>query len=301
MAAADGTIYSFVVDAEPRFAYEGFQLARSLVRQGAPARAIHAQCTAGVPRGVREIFGELGCTVHELTPFGDGRYCNKLAQLENLAPAAFACAVLLDTDMIALGDVRAFLSRDAVCAKIVDLPNPPCETLDAIAFAAGVAPRAAACATDAGIGTTYAGNCNGGLYGVPRALAGRLSRAWRARAAWLLERPGLVPAPFTKHIDQISFWLALHDEELPFEPLASNANYYAHFAGEHVYFDSARDVALLHYHPSTLNMLGLIDPPSGLDARTRGAVDAANRALADAFDCRVLPAAHVADAALAQR
>lgn len=101
------TIFSFVVDTDPRFAYQGYQLARSLIEHcgGEPA-SIHAQFTPGVSAATRQPFAELGCMLHEVERFGDGLYCNKVGQLQNLLSYDFAIAVLLDTDMIALADVR---------------------------------------------------------------------------------------------------------------------------------------------------------------------------------------------------
>jgi hypothetical protein len=69
--------------------------------------AVHIQFTPEVAESARQPFAELGCTLHEVARFGDGRYCNKVGQIENLSGYDFRCAVLLDTDMIAVGDLRS--------------------------------------------------------------------------------------------------------------------------------------------------------------------------------------------------
>lgn len=77
------TIFSFVVDRDPRFAYEAWHLARSLMTHcGGDPTAIHVQCLPEIGAKQRRLFEELGCRVHDISRFGDGRYCNKLNQFE---------------------------------------------------------------------------------------------------------------------------------------------------------------------------------------------------------------------------
>jgi hypothetical protein len=71
------TIFSFVMDHDPRFAYEAWHLARSLIAHcGGDPSSIHVQCLPEVNARRRSLFGEFGCHVHEIARFGDGRYCN---------------------------------------------------------------------------------------------------------------------------------------------------------------------------------------------------------------------------------
>jgi hypothetical protein len=110
MTTQGRTIFSFVMDHDPRFAYEAWHLARSLIEHcGGDPSSIHVQCLPEVNARRRRLFGEFGCHLHEIARFGDGRYCNKLNQLENLRELAFDRVVLLDTDMIATSDLRPFL------------------------------------------------------------------------------------------------------------------------------------------------------------------------------------------------
>jgi hypothetical protein len=143
-------IFSFVLDDHPRFAYEAWHLARSLIMHcGGNPSAIHVQCTPEVRQHERDLFRDLGCRVHQIERFGDGRHCNKVSQLQNLTDPDFDQVVLLDTDMIAIADVRSYLSRTAIRGKIVEMPNPPLATLRKIADTAGLAHLPPICSTDA--------------------------------------------------------------------------------------------------------------------------------------------------------
>ena len=146
------TIFSFVIDADPKIVYQGYHLARSLIEHcgGEPA-AIHAQFTAEVSATSRQLFAELGCTLHDIERLGGG--CSKVVQLENLLTYEFAHAVLLDTDMIAIADVRPYLGGGAALqAKVVDLQNPSLGALQEIGGRAGMEKLPARVPTDAGDG-----------------------------------------------------------------------------------------------------------------------------------------------------
>lgn len=283
------TIFSFVVDDDPRFAYEGWHLARSLVEHcGGEPSAVHVQCTAGVSEVHRAMFRDQGYVVHQIERFGDGRYCNKIAQLANLAAVAYERVVLLDTDTIAVADLRPFLTDVAVMGKIVDVERPPLATLSEIARAAGMVTLPPACATDARDGETFAGNCNGGFYAVPRRYADDLSREWRRWALWLLDHvEPLRRIGREQHVDQVSFWLALHCGGLPFVAAPSNVNYFTHVTAEHGYLDETRPIALLHYHGIAVNVIGLLEPRAELTAAAHAAVERANRQISRGFDNRV--------------
>src|SRR4029077_2614574 len=109
-----------------------------------------------------------------------------------------------------------------------------------IAGAAGLAKLSPICSAEALPGETYLGNCNGGFYSVPKELCEKLSTTWRRTTLWLLDNiEPLQQVRGQVHVDQVSFWLAIQQAELPFEPACSNVNYYVHFNGQHRYFDPA--------------------------------------------------------------
>jgi hypothetical protein len=281
---AERILYSFVVDEHPKFAYQGWHLARSIVQHcGADPGDIAIQATRGVPDAVRAIFAGQGYTVLELERFGDGKWCNKLAQLPNLLQADFDRIILLDTDMILVSDVRPFLGGDAVQAKIVDGPNPPIDTLAEI-FAQAGGRLPATVPADAGDAATCVGNANGGFYAIPRSVAARFSAEWRQWAQFLLSHDAaLRRAGKSNHIDQVSATLAFNLGGVPFMAAPSNVNYFIHYRARRRYFDASRPISILHYHDSTMSMDGTIAPPIPLSPVEKTAIATANRQIRDGF------------------
>ena len=271
------TIFSFVMDEDQQFFIQAWHLARSLIRHcGGDPATVHVQCTPGVEQQRRDVFRTLGCQIHQIDRFGDGRHCNKLQQLESLRDIDCDRIVLLDTDTIAVADVRPFLSGTSILGKIVDVERPPLSILNEIADMAGMRYRPALYRTDALDKETYLANCNGGFYSVPKLQCARLSVEWRKWALWLLANiDPLRRVGRQSHVDQVSFCLAIHQAELPFELAPSNVNYFVHFAGDHYYFDPARPIALLHYHDTACNS-GLIEPREELKPYDRATVALAN-------------------------
>jgi hypothetical protein len=282
--------YSFIVDEHPKFAYQGWLLARSLQQAcAAETKDIHVQFTSEVPTYVRDKFSSAGCAIHEIERFGDGKFCNKASQLPNLADCAFDRIVLLDTDTIAIGDIRPFLVGDAVQAKTVDLPNPRLETLIEIYAAAGGAVNPRFTMTDAGHALTLFGNANGGLYTVPRRLLVEFSTEWRRWISWLMvnDQP-LRDAGSLGHIDQVGVALATQVSRIAFSYALSNVNYYIHFQGLHRYFDSMRPIVLLHYHDAAMNQEGLLAAPYTPNELESQAIAKANRQIEASFDEELL-------------
>ncbi|MDE2561396.1 MAG: hypothetical protein KGL48_04035 [Sphingomonadales bacterium] len=280
---------SFIVDDDAVFPYMAWHLAHSVLKHTQlGASDIHVQFTPEVSSEVVELFRQLGCCTHRMARFGDGRYCNKLAQWENLRNEAVDHVVFLDTDMICLDDITTFLPRSAIGGKVVDLANPRLPLLDLLFERAGFIDRPPIVDVEASDERTYQGNCNGGFYSVPTQYADALFEAWRRRATMLLaDIEPLRAAKKENHVDQIAFCMALHDTGLPFEGLPSNVNYYIHFQGAHCHFDSARPLALLHYHTGSLNVLGLLEPAGAVESYEKAAVAKANRQIGCNFDSRL--------------
>jgi hypothetical protein len=278
------TIFSCVVDADPRFAYGAYHLARSLIEHSCDDPAdIHVQFTSEVSNATRSVFLDLGCSLHEIQCFGDGRCCNRIAQLGNLQDYDFAHVVLLDTDTIVLADLRPYLANDALMGKVVDLPGPSVGVLEEIAHRAGMRALPSLVAVDAGSDQTYLGNCNGGFYAMPKALCQLVAQEWRRWACWLLDNiEPLKREGKEAHVDQVAMWLAVHIAKIPYEVAPSNLNYYVHFTGEHRYLDPRFGIVLLHYHH--LSGIGQIEPGVELDQVGRVAAAKANEQIARGFD-----------------
>lgn len=280
---------SFIVDEDAVFGYSAWHLVHSiLLHTKLSPSDIHVQFTPEIGAGSIERFKALGCSTHRLARFGDGRYCNKLAQWETLRHAALDHVVLLDTDMICVGDFTEFLSRTAVGGKVVDLANPPLPLLDHLFQRAGFIDRPPVVNVEASCEITYQGNCNGGFYSVPKQFADELFDAWRRFAEILLADIGpLRSAGREKHVDQISFCMAIHETGLPFVKLPSNVNYYIHFSGLHGDFDHSRPLALIHYHNISLNVVGLLEPIGVVAAYEKAAVAKANQQIGEHFESEI--------------
>jgi hypothetical protein len=187
--------------------------------------------------------------------------------------------------VILTGDCREHRVSKSISAKIVDQANPPIETLDEIMSSAGFGARPRICEVDAGPEQTYVGNCNGGMYSIPRQHADLLFTEWRRWALWLLgNTEPLRQTGKLSHIDQVSFCLAIHQSGLPFVLAPSNVNYYVHFAGLHNFFDSSQPISLLHYHNASINVVGALAPQGAVTTQEKAAIGAANRQIARHFN-----------------
>jgi hypothetical protein len=269
--------YSLVVDEHPRFAYCAWHLSHSLQHYcDADAQDIHIHFTEAVPPEIVQIFAESGYRIHRLQAFGDGKWCNKLSQLPNMLGTGVDAFVLLDTDTIAVADIRPFISGSRLSAKPVDCANPPLEVLHRIFTDAGLEPPPA-CRTDTDDGDTLPCNANGGFYAIPESCAAAFSDAWRKWALWLLENPShLQCADKLMHVDQVAAALAVADTGIPFEPAPSNVNYFTHLDAPHNRLLADKPIALLHYHDASLNVLGKLEPRVPQTAEAAAAIERAN-------------------------
>lgn len=266
-------VFSFVVDENPKFALQGFHLARSLIShsEGLESR-IYAQVTREVNEATRTLFRALGCEVRQIERFGDGRYCNKLSQLETLDEAVYRYAVLLDTDMIVLNDLRPLLTGENLKGRIVGAANPSLPALDSVARLSGLTSRPRVIEADCTGGDTFEGNLNGGLYVVPRALSKTMNRSWKRWTTWLREHDEPMRNEGKhQHADQVGLWLAIHHEGLPWETLAANWNYNP--ASLHRSYDAGRPIAILHYHAG-LDANGRLNAPDAPQMNRRAIAQA---------------------------
>ena len=197
---------------------------------------------------------------------------------------SFDRIVLLDTDTIAVGDLRPFLGGDAVQGKIVDLPIPSLAALNELYDAAGGRLAPELVVADAASELTFLGNANGGFYAIPRALAVDFANEWQRWVQWLLINDRLLRKEGRlNHVDQIAVAFAVQISKIPFDLAPSNVNYFIHFEGRHSYFDPRCPIALIRYH-NTMNVLGLLEPPYRPNQIEREAITRANRQISESFD-----------------
>ena len=278
--------FSFIVDENPRFAYQGWHLAHSIIeRLHAAPSSIFVQFTGEVDLQTIDVFKSVGCRTITIDRFGDGQYCNKLAQWSDmLLDSRFKQFIFLDTDTIFVHDLIHDLRSDVISAKVVDFANPPISVLEEVMRAAGFNTMPKECRVDASEDRTYFANSNGGLYSIPKQFADGLFESWRRWSLWLLANPEpLQKVNKTAHVDQISFCMAIHDTGLPFEFIPSNLNYFVHVVGQHYYYDLTKPISLLHYHNNSLNLAGLLDPGGVVTHKEKEAIAQANLQIAGHF------------------
>ena len=254
--------YSMVVDGQPLHPYQAENLLFTLERYGlVPRDRIVVQCTDRVSERVRNVIARNHYTVTVVSPYLDGKYCNKVTQLDYFAREGLsgACGVvLLDLDFLVLAPLEP-VETDRVWGKIVDADNPPLHVLERIFAQAGVDVPGIV-PSDWGTGDTVATNFNGGFLYVPRGFVSRMQSAWRGWAEFLHARPDLFETPEHRgHTDQISFALALAAERIPCRHLSANWNFPLHSPGVPRSFKSEAVVSGLHYH-WCLDAFGLVDP-----------------------------------------
>ncbi|HEX3463976.1 MAG TPA: class I SAM-dependent methyltransferase [Candidatus Elarobacter sp.] len=240
-------IYSCVVDPQPAFVHQLAIWAATLTGLAAVRRdAIVVHVLDGeYRREAVELLDERGIAHRPLARFGDGRYCNKIAQLRDPALRAARYVALCDTDLAFCGPLEPY-AAGGIAAKPVDLPNPPLALLTDLYRRAGFVrlPPVTRCTHDDA--PTFANNCNGGVYLVRSDLLEALAPRWERWALWTLERAALL-GEHAKHADQIAFGLATWDLGEPVVPLPPEANFPLHLPLERYRRPAAAPV-VMHYH-----------------------------------------------------
>lgn len=245
-----------------------------------PRRRMVVQCTDRVAPEVRDAFDTQGYTVTTIEPYLDQAYCNKIAQLDHFVDADASGVFLLDLDMVVVSPLDIPDPR-VVCGKIVDGDNPVLERLEPLFDAADVARPATVPSDWCGRGDTFATNLNGGFLYIPREHVAPLRNAWRHWAEFLFARPELFDHPSArKHVDQISFAMALASERAPLKHLATNWNYPGHKDRAPRGYRPEEPLRVLHYH-DRLGRFGLIDAADSDIQAVEAAVARVNEALAE--------------------
>ena len=208
---------------------------------------------------------EKGYTVTNVAPYLDETYCNKIAQLDYFMNESVPVEepdesgiFLLDLDLAVLSPLDV-PDRAVVWGKIVDDTNPPLPTLERIFSAADVEPPGIV-SCDWESGGTFSTNFNGGILYVPLPFLARLRTSWRRWAEFLFTRPELFDEPAQrKHIDQISFAMALVSEGIPRRHLTVNWNFPCHSNQQPRTYETPAAVHVLRYG-DRLDPYGLVTP-----------------------------------------
>jgi 2-polyprenyl-3-methyl-5-hydroxy-6-metoxy-1,4-benzoquinol methylase len=238
------TYYSCVVDVNPKFHYQSWLLVHSLIEMAnVSPQNIWIHYIVGVDVTFLEKLRSLGVQLKEIDSFGDGKYCNKIAQLSNESLKEADLVILMDTDMIVTQQISGEINFNCVSGKIVDYPNPEISVLNKIFSEAGIEEQLAPIKTDFSEDLTYAGNYNGGLYVIPKIYLGEIYTSWKKWALWLLETRFLHDVDKGIHVDQVSFCMTVHEKKIPIEHLHKKYNFPTHI-------DYFKDIepAIIHYH-----------------------------------------------------
>lgn len=270
MAGKPNRLYSAVVDPSGVFPMQAARLVWSLTELAGVSKDNIVLCVVGDAEGsVRSSLERLGVELVQANPYPGHPFCNKLQQLEYLDRKDFDDVVLLDCDVLVLEEPPG--SEGSVLGKPVDLGNPPVELLHTIFTEAELILEPAAADLD-GVATARA-NVNGGVYVIDRALYSRLAQAWSRWADWCLDHLELF-ADYEKHVDQVSFALAVAAERLPFKELPRRFNIPTHLAQPE---ELDCDPAILHYHDA-VDAQQFLMPVAGLK-RINAAIEQVNSRL----------------------
>jgi len=272
---------SIVVDTVDDHLYKADLLIRTLDRHASiPPGQVIVHYVNRLPAAAVATFARMGCKTRKIEPFLDGKYCNKLQQLsiaDEFGPSEPAGLLLLDVDIAATAPL-VIPDRDGVAGKIVDAPHPPIHVLTRIFEAAAVAlPEQVQC--DWNIGKTFASNFNGGVLYIPARHAGAIGKSWKDFASFLFENPSLFENDQQlRHIDQVSFALALGATGAAYSHLPANSNFPIHGNTMPRTFDARSPIQMLHYHRE-FDDFGFL--------RSALKVDAVQTALSVANECAV--------------
>ena len=274
--------YSCVVDAAPLFYWQTWGLVNSLIQLAKISpRQIFVHHTPEVDRAFLARLKALGVNVREIARVGDGKYCNKIAQLKTVEFASAECVFLLDTDMLVLRELSAIITTQAIKGKIVDLANPELSVLQTIFNRAGFKHHPTICLADDG-NPTFENNFNGGLYVIPGTLVESLGTRWHYWAGWLLDNLEILIAVNKQaHVDQISFALATHELSCCVANVGREYNYPLHLPE-----DKTGYPAILHYHRQ-ISPMGTLEVAAKQSEEFQQAVADANDLLGSCFDNQI--------------
>ena len=268
---------SFVVDKLPAHYYQAELLLHSLEQNTSYTKeTIVVQCLSRVDKEFLDYLTVNNYTFNIIEPYLDGKYCNKLQQLEYFIDKGIDGVILMDTDMFAMGDLSDICGKEII-AKRVDAPNPSLVTLQNIYKQASLAtPSVVKSDWDMPNNETLENNFNGGFYYVPQHLISTMSKEWKKWGEWLYAQPELFEhkSQFI-HVDQISFSLAVHANKLAYKLLSANYNFPIHSSLKIDSFEDTKEIKIIHYHRE-INDFGLLNSSKTRDINTLNTIQKAN-------------------------
>lgn len=201
--------FSCVVDEDTKFLVQlNVWLATLTENAGVKPADIFVHLVYDDPK-LSERLEALGVNCATVAKFGDRKYCNKISQLDTEALREYEYVVLCDADLAFIEDPRPHIPelKWAVAGCPVDFPNPPWDTIRAVAEDVGIQNTSFSAKTIEGF-PTLSSNLNGGLYVLPGSMVSQFRSEWRRLALEMLANEDCMQRlgePYEKHVDQLSF------------------------------------------------------------------------------------------------
>jgi hypothetical protein len=272
---------SFVVDAKSLYYYQAELLLFSLEHFAKyPKEDILVHCVEGISPQFILYLKENHYAFKLIPRFLDGKYCNKILQLDSFAAQPKDSGVFfVDTDIFFVEPLPNFNS-DAFHGRIVGGSNPPLSVLESIFQKAGVPPPSIVNTSWAATNEcTYSTNFNGGFFYVPAKHIKILSQQWKKHAIWLFENQSVFETEQQKnHIDQVAMALALSETNIPIEVIPANFNYPVHISHPQRLFDEKNPLTTLHYH-NALSIFGTLQNKDDSADHVKLAIQKSNDAI----------------------
>jgi len=241
---------SFVIDKIPLHYYQAELLLYSLEQNTSyKKKNIIVQCLKNVDEKFLAYLQNNDYKYNLIEPYLDKKYCNKLQQLKYFLNKDVDGVILIDSDMFILENLSDIYGEH-IMAKIVDAPNPMLSTLKNIYTKASLEyPDIVKSDWDIPHNDTFINNFNGGFYYIPKSQINIVYYQWKKWAEWLYSKPDLFEnkQQFI-HVDQISFSLAIHSNNLEFKLLPSNYNFPIHSHAKTHSLDKSKNIKVLHFH-----------------------------------------------------
>jgi hypothetical protein len=243
--------YSCVMDKAPKFHKQTLIWAQTLIglaNQKPEFIIVHA--IKGCNPETLDKLNRLGVNLKMVDPF-DPRspYCNKLVQLETRELQEADYAVLCDCDLAFCEDIAPWVVGDSVKAKVVGENNPSFKIWENILKAAGIPGPYPKIKPTYSRKKTYANNCNGGLYFIPKTIFGQLRESWPRWCYWMLDNVHLLEK-YNIHSDQVSFGLAMAELGMLVEQLSQEFNFATQRKYKPAIFNRRFNVTpkVIHFH-----------------------------------------------------
>ena len=246
--------YSCLIDNKEKYQKQGWLWLNSLIYFGKINPSdIYMHCIGGTSDYYIQKYVQTGANVEITEAYGDKTYCNKIAQMFNIKLKDSDVIILMDTDMIMLKNFEKTLDfydySNYIIAKIVNAPNPEKSVIDKLFEISGLKKslpdKIIELSGDYTDYMTYGANFNGGLYIIPEKYYDTIQSGWAKWAQWLIKNgKPLYDANKEAHIDQISFCMTIHENNLPIKYLDRLYNYPLPFD----FGDPEKIPYVLHYH-----------------------------------------------------